>query len=378
MAGDASRVINLPDSPAGPDSSGVGKMLFDRFNDEYKMGQQAKQTDVLEGIREKYKQQSMAKANEYDIGMENLKSTLTQGRTAAAWEYEQQLRSQQAGGLTDLIGSAAAQGMPTPGLTSRSGDMESPTPQYDVAKIGPNNVDVARQMFLQNTTHQMDLAAKASGLSVEAQTSQMRRSLDLIDDSDARQAQTLAANFDLYGDKEAAGTIRALYGTPGQGSRSEWQKFQTTSVGRMQVAQANNATRMAVTESISQRMKSIAQLKVDAQKFVSQGKIDNTAYRNMGLLHDKMSQEVRGLESLHKILESNAMLATDPTTQKAIASQMRQIELQVPDLQSQMYTIRDKMGTYMNKGASPETPGSALGAAPAAADRLGILGGVKK
>src|SRR5258708_7351087 len=113
MANDSGRVINLPANQIDPDSSGVGAMLFDQM---IKQPQEAKQTDVLEGIRAKYKAQAAAQANEFDQGMATLRSHLKIQETEATWQHEQALRQQEAQGLQSIVGTADQSGVKMPGL----------------------------------------------------------------------------------------------------------------------------------------------------------------------------------------------------------------------------------------------------------------------
>lgn len=361
---DNSRITKLPDFPAGPDSSGLGKLLFERAEKQFQMGQEAKQTDVIEGIRSKYQAEAAAKANSYDKGMEELRSNLSQARTQVAWEHDAELKAKAASGLEAMIGGAAQQGIAMPGLAQRDQTMEAPTPSYEVGNIAPENIDTARTAFAGNLAAHLKRLGDREQMSTEVLQKQLYQTMDLIGPDDARRAKQLAAQFRLHGADLQAATIESQWGTEGSGSRSGLLEFEKKGVWDLQKAMSANALRMAITEEISDRLKAVAKLKIEATKSLSLTKVDNTAYKNLALLHTKFEKQISGLAQKKQLVETEMFTGSMSEQQTRIAmQQLRIIEKEMDDALDQMGLIREKMKASTLSGETPVgTPGTGVSA----------------
>lgn len=359
-----SRVIDVKTNE--PDSSGVGEMLFGMLSEGRKSAIKIQETDAIEGIKAKYQQANQQKANDFDRGMEQLRSTLRIQETEMAHQREQQLRQQEAAGLEQMVRRASGAGVPLPGLTERQDTPEAGMSEIVPGKIDPNALTAARSTFTTGITKHLDEQAKRTGLSVEADKARMLQELDLIDDRDARVAQSLAGEFEATGDKRMAQTIRSLYGTAGQGSKTAWMEFQKNGLTKLEVARAGAASKLAISREITQRNLEIAKLRTEAQRAIANTKVDDKSYQSMYKLHQAYQGQIAGLDRLHKRTQDSYYTESDPIKQMELQRQMSDLEAQMRAINEEASAIREKMLQWTP--ARPEaagTPGVPVPAAPA-------------
>lgn len=348
MAND--RVINLPANQMDPDSSGTGAMLFDMM---VKQPQELKKTDAIEGIKNKYKMEAASQANEFDQGMAKLRSQLHMQETEATWQHEQSLRQQEAQGLEQLVGTSETQGIKQPGfgVTNEGQAPEAGfagTPKS--APINPNALVEARSMFAENIKN-------AGMIRSEAEKEQLHRTLGLTDSNDAAQAKALADNFEARGDKATADKLRAAYGTPGLADHATWQTVQKDYMSKYELETAKLANKMAIAKEISDRGKSIANIRASVARLASQAKIDDRGFTELNKIHGAIQSDVRSLTGRRNQLLQSQIMETPGTPKYAdYDAQIANIDTLLSQYEEQGMTVRQSMQRWQN-AANPNQPG---------------------
>jgi uncharacterized protein YhaN len=188
--------------------------------------------------------------------------------------------------------------------------------------------------------------------------------MDLMTDEDARDAETLASQFEAHADGETAKLIRS-YATPGRGSKTEWQKFRLQVMPKLLTSAASNQTRLAITAEITARAKEIQRLRGETQKLLAIPKLDQASYKRMESHHRALKAQHDGYNNAHKRLEASVWLGMPPEAEAKITRQMRDVELKMQELQQEMNIIGTRLGGY------DPSPASDAGT-PANSDPLGI------
>lgn len=350
------RVINLPGT-AGPDSSGAGGALFDMLQKTQAANRDIAKTDAIGAIEQKYQSQADARKNQYQEGMEKLRSQLRMGENEQVWSHAQQLNQQEAGGLEQLISGAQGQGVDMGPLVHQEGQV----PEAGYAgttvpnKVNPNALVETRNLFGSMVKSHLDKQAAVTGINNEATKNVMLRNLDLIDENDARGANSMADAFEAAGDKGGADMIRKTWGTAGQNSHEAWIKFQQQGATRLQTVQANNAAKIAIAREITQRNKDVAGIRAQAQRLLAQQKVDDKTIIDLQRIHSSYQSQIQRYSQMHQRLQEQSMLTTDPMQRLAIGQQLSDLDDQMQKLSDEAAQIRERMTQY--KAPSAANPG---------------------
>lgn len=364
MADSGGRVISL--GPQGPDSSGAGKMLFDMLQKTQATESDVAKKDAVGAIEDKYQAQADERKNAYQVGMENLRSKLRINETEQTWAHQQQLQQQEAGGLEQLVGQTQKAGVDMGPMVSQQGQVPEAGYGGETVpnKINPNALTENRSLFGSLVKQHLDQQAKVSGINNEATKNTLLRNLDLVDENDARGANSMADAFDAAGDKAGADMIRKTWGTAGQNSHEAWIKFQEGGATRLQAVQATNASKLAISREITQRNKDVAGIRAEAQKILAAGKVDDKTIVNLQRIHSSYQSQIQRYSQMHQRLQEQQMITTDPMARLQLGQQLTDLDEQMQKLSDEAAQIREKMNQY--KPASAANPGAPVGApAPA-------------
>jgi hypothetical protein len=365
------RIINLPNDPAGPDSSGVGRMLFDRMQSQFKDSEAAKQLDITEGIKAKYKAQADEKANQYNQGMEVLRSALTQGRTDAANQYAESMRTKAALGLQNTVQGMADTGMDLPGLTGDQGEtMGTQTIPATAKRVDPNALDPATTLFEKGVSAHYKRKEQQTNQSYSIERDLIRNSLDLLTDADARQSEAFAASQELAGDTTGAAETRALFGTAGQGSHTKWGKYYTETQPKLEIAKAGQLLKLQLSKEQGVLAVKLQGMRNEARSLLAVAKVGESEYKRMIDAHRSMDAAVKRREDLLKIQSREAMtMMPGSPEERKFRIDMRANELGIEEDLAMMSKLRARMLEYGNR---PAEEGAPAVPAPSGNDPMGL------
>jgi len=345
------RVIQVPLGGKDPDTSGVGKMLFGQFEEARKNKTEAAQLDVTEGIRSKYRQQEAAQGNVFNEGLTKLRSFLNQQATDVTYQRAQEAQGQAATYLQGLVGQAAGQGVPMPGLTTET---EGGAGVPAVNTIAPGALEVAKDAWGKNLDRHFKEQELRTGLKMDAERKIMFEQMDRVDDQTAMEARDMHARFTaLDADPRLLATIEG-FTKPGQGSKMAWKTEVPKMISEEMKLTAQAANKMALAREITARQQNIAKLKADSAKALLNTRMDATQYRNLASLHQALGNEAKGLMNRHaQLLE--AIYAAPLEKQAGMNTQAAMLRAMAEDVQQQQAQVAQKMAGWqpLNPGTTP-------------------------
>lgn len=377
----SSRVVSVPLGGGGVDSSGVGKMLFNQFEEARKNKADAAQLDVTEGIRSKYRQAEAAQGNVFNEGLTKLRDFLNTQATDVAYQRSQQAQQQAASSLGGMITGAANQGVSLPTLTETTGQApEAGYPGVTQAKpIAPGAVDVTKDMFMKEMEGHFKEKELRTGMKMDAEKKILFDQMDRQDETSATEAKDWLNRFRALGaDSRLLATIEG-YTKPGTGSKMEWHKVKTELIPKEMSLASVADYKMKLAREITQRTLDNTNLKTQAARVLANTKMDATQFKNMTSIHHELGQKVAQTTKRASELLEAVYAESDPARQQALQQQAAQLRAQASELQDQQTQIAARMAQWQpinpgtpTAGQAGETVPGGFSALPKPGDPLGI------
>lgn len=359
MAND--RIINLPSMDKNPDSSGVGAMLFNQFEEARKNKAEAARLDVTEGIRSKYRQAEAAQGNAFSEGLTKLRDFLNTQATDVAYQRQQQAKQQAAGTLGSMITSAANQGVSLPTVTETRGQVPEAGYSGTVAAkpIAPGAVDVTKDMFLKEMEDSFKQRELRTGMRMDAEKKLLYDQLDKQDEATATEARDWHNRFAALGaDPRLLAAIQG-YTQPGKGSKMEWHEVKSKLVPEEMKLAATADYKMKLAQEITRRTLDNTQLKTRASQLLANNRMDATQFKNMAALHHEIGQKVAQTTKRASELLEAVYAESDPIKQQQLQSQAATLRASASELQDQQTQIAAKMAQWQPLNPGTPTPGQA-------------------
>lgn len=377
MAHDSSsRVIDVPLGKS-IDSSGIGKMLFNQFEEARKNKAEAAQLDITEGIRSKYRREEAAQGNVFAEGMTRLRDFLSTQATDVAYQRQQQAQQQAASALGGMITGAAQQGVSMPTLTQT----ENQTPEAGYAgsvsakPIAPGAIDVTKDMFMKEMEGHFKEKELRTGMKMDAEKKVLFDQLDLQDEATASEAKDWLNRFTALGaDPRLLASIQG-YTTPGKGSKMEWHKVKTDLIPKEMALAATADYKMKLAREITARTLENTALKTRAAQALANTKMDATQFKNMATIHHELGQKVGQTTKRATELLEAVYAESDPVKQQQLQAQAAQLRAQASELQDQQTQIAAKMAQWQPLNPGTPNPGQAGQTIPGGFNALPTPGG---
>jgi hypothetical protein len=355
------RVVSVPIGGKSLDSSGVGNMLFNQFEEARKNKADAAQLDVTEGIRSKYRQQEAAQGNVFAEGLTKLRDFLNTQATDVAYQRQQEAHKQAASALGGMITGAANQGVSLPTLTQTEGQVpEAGYPGTVSAKpIAPGAVDVTKDMFMKEMEDSFKQRELRTGMKMDAEKKVLYDQLDKQDEGTAAEARDWHNRFTALGaDPRLLATI-AGYTQAGKGSKMEWHEVKTKLVPEEMKLASVADYKMKLAREITARTLDNTALKTRAAQALANNKMDATQYKNLATLHHEIGQKVAQTTKRASELLEAVYAESDTNRQQQLQTQAAQLRAQAQDLQDQQTQIAQKMTTWQPLNPGSPNPGQA-------------------
>lgn len=360
------RVVSVPLGGKGIDSSGVGKMLFNQFEEARKNKADAAQLDVTEGIRSKYRQQEAAQGNVFNEGLTKLRDFLNTQATDVAYQRSQQAQQQAASSLGGMITGAANQGVSLPTLTETTGQApEAGYPGVTQAKpIAPGAVDVTKDMFMKEMENHFKERELRTGMKMDAEKKILFDQMDRQDETSATEAKDWLNRFTALGaDSRLLATIEG-YTKPGTGSKMEWHKVKSELIPKEMALASVADYKMKLAREITARTLDNTNLKTQAARVLANTKMDATQFKNMTSIHHELGQKVAQTTKRAGELLEAVYAESDPARQQALQNQAAQLRAQASELQDQQTQIAARMAQWQPVNPGTPTPGQSGATVP--------------
>lgn len=345
---DNSRVTTIS-TDKGPDDSGVGAMLFNQFEEERKTKAAEAHTDVIEGIRSKYRSAELDKTHLLNESMARLRHSLGIEASQVQYNREQALRQQALQGTLGLAAESAQQGIPQPGLVQDVGEQGAGMPNLQPrTDLQPGAVDVARDLFGKNIAQHAERERERGRLDAAVTQSRLLKELDAIEEPEAVQAAQIITSLRSRGNDVLALAFQP-FTKVGSQSKTKFQELLSRSLPAMELADQRAKSQMAVAKEVTARNLNTATIRAEAQKLISQQRLDRD---QIFKVMDKVNTELSGWKNISARADADFYTAQSEAERKEILATKANASQHMAEL----VTILDQLRMKAQGEYAPDVP----------------------